>query len=726
MDDGDDSSDEEGGRINFDITEDDLDAEMAGFAGHSQRRFRKNNDNSSDEDEEEDDLGGGGRGGLGLGPSFLPAQQKPSSSSPESANSPIKKEPVKDKVRARAVATPPPGPGFAQFNKHSKGFGQKMLEKMGWNVGKGLGAGGEGIVNPVETKLRPARMGLSFRGFDERTEQAKMEDKARRGELSEEENEAPKGKKRNAWKSDKEESSKTSRKPRKPKTIYKTAAEILAETGDQHIPLPGAQQKVLDMTGPSIREISLADIKRTDSPTLMEVTTRLPELRHNLQLIVDLARGDLENLSREKQTTAFRMKAMQDELGTIKEYLDKDQAQLRKLEQLKRIASELDRISKNALATGAYEEGNVTALFGEQFDILERDFLGDIKSMHIDTLVVSVWAPIIKYKSIHWNVLEEPSWGVYDVKRWKKLLTSHDDEDAERGWTRSRPNQKDIICTPFETMMNTIWLSKVRSAIKYSIYKSSMFLLTHCLLYSYSNQWDIHNPDPLIQLMEEWEPVLPRFIYENIINQLLLPKISRAVSDWNPRTDTIMIHSWIHPWFPTLRAWRLAELFTNIRHKLSVVLRQWHPSDESALHIISPWKDVWTIEQLEQFTTKSILPKLTLVLRDEFQVDPRNQNLDALIWCLAWKNMLSDTMLGMLLKNEFFDKWHTVLVQWLSLDMYSINYDQICEWYRWWRQVFDAYGLDTNKIVMQEFRKGLDAMNKALGGEDLYTMGLSK
>lgn len=487
MDDGDDSSDEEGGRINFDITEDDLEAEMAGFAGRTQRRFQSNDNSSDDEDDIRGGLGNGigSRGGLGLGPSFLPAKQQKvaSPSSPESASS-VKKDAIKEKMRARtmtATPSPSPGPGFAQFNKHSKGFGQKILEQMGWNVGKGLGAEGKGIVNPIETKLRPARMGLSFRGFDERTEQAKLEDKARRGELSDEEEqyETTKGMKRNAWKSEKLESRQPSRKPRKPKTIYKTAAEILAETEEQHIPLPTAQQKVLDMTGPSIREISLADIKRTDSPTLMEVTTRLPELRHNLGLIADLARGDLENLSREKQNTASRMKAMQDELGTIKECLDKDQAQLRKLEQLKSIASELDRISKDALATGAYEEGNITALFGEQFDLLERDFLGDIKSMHIDALVVSVWAPVIKYKSMHWNVLEEPSWGVYDVKRWKKLLTSHDDEDAERGWTRSRPPQKDLICTPFETMMNTIWLSKVRSAIKYSVYRLTCFLIAN-------------------------------------------------------------------------------------------------------------------------------------------------------------------------------------------------------------------------------------------------------
>lgn len=455
MDDGDDSSDEESGRINFDITEDDLEAEMAGFAGATQRKRRHHNDDSSDD---EDDIRGGigTRGGLGMGPSFQPAKKE----APEV--SPIK-EPIKEKARTKPfVAAPPPGPGFGKFNAHSKGFGQKMLEKMGWK-GKGLGADGEGIVNPVETKLRPARMGLSFRGFDERTEQAKYEDKLRKGEVSEEED-IPKTTRRNAWKAkEKNERVDTGRKWRKPKTVYKTAAEIIADT-EEGVPASSTQQKIIDMTGPNIREISMSDIKRTDSPTLMEVTTRLPELRHNLRLIVDLARIDLENLSREKKSTAFKMKSMEEELTTIKEFLDKEQDQLRRLEEIKEIARNLEKSSKDALGTGAFENGNITALFGEQFDILERDFSADIKEMEIDKLVISVWAPVWKYRSMSWNVLEEPTWGIHDVKRWKSLLPKNEDE--ENGvWTRSK-NQIKTVCTPFETMMNTIWLSKVRSAIK--------------------------------------------------------------------------------------------------------------------------------------------------------------------------------------------------------------------------------------------------------------------
>ena len=39
---------------------------------------------------------------------------------------------------------------FGRWEKHTSGFGSKMLAKMGWQQGRGLGQGGEGIVNPVK------------------------------------------------------------------------------------------------------------------------------------------------------------------------------------------------------------------------------------------------------------------------------------------------------------------------------------------------------------------------------------------------------------------------------------------------------------------------------------------------------------------------------------------------------------------------------------------------
>ena len=52
--------------------------------------------------------------------------------------------------------------GFAAFESTSRGFGSKMLEKMGWAKGEALGKTKQGIINPIETNVRPNNMGLAY------------------------------------------------------------------------------------------------------------------------------------------------------------------------------------------------------------------------------------------------------------------------------------------------------------------------------------------------------------------------------------------------------------------------------------------------------------------------------------------------------------------------------------------------------------------------------------
>eukprot|EP00500_Bicosoecida_sp_ms1_P004986 CAMPEP_0203833046 /NCGR_PEP_ID=MMETSP0115-20131106/72312_1 /ASSEMBLY_ACC=CAM_ASM_000227 /TAXON_ID=33651 /ORGANISM="Bicosoecid sp, Strain ms1" /LENGTH=148 /DNA_ID=CAMNT_0050742117 /DNA_START=1 /DNA_END=443 /DNA_ORIENTATION=- len=42
------------------------------------------------------------------------------------------------------------GSEFAAFERHNTGFGAKMLAKMGWRAGEGLGAERQGVAVPVE------------------------------------------------------------------------------------------------------------------------------------------------------------------------------------------------------------------------------------------------------------------------------------------------------------------------------------------------------------------------------------------------------------------------------------------------------------------------------------------------------------------------------------------------------------------------------------------------
>ena len=68
-------------------------------------------------------------------------------------------------------------------------------------------------------------------------------------------------------------------------------------------------------------------------------------------------------------------------------------------------------------------------------------------------------------------------------------------------------------------------------------------------------------------------------------------QIKRAVEAWQPQAESVPLHAWLHPWLPWLGP-RLEELYPSIRFRLSTALQQWHPSDASALALLSPWPKV--------------------------------------------------------------------------------------------------------------------------------------
>jgi tuftelin-interacting protein 11 len=128
------------------------------------------------------------------------------------------------------------------------------------------------------------------------------------------------GRKADAW-----------REPKKAKArvVHKTYEQIVQEAGGD-LP-PPTVGTIIDVTGATVcvklnfhvprltkqnslqpREISIADIS-TASWTPSTDPMRLPEVRHNLRLLVDVAKGDLNGLAREAKALKERKKWVEHE-----------------------------------------------------------------------------------------------------------------------------------------------------------------------------------------------------------------------------------------------------------------------------------------------------------------------------------------------------------------------------------------------------------------------------
>jgi tuftelin-interacting protein 11 len=260
--------------------------------------------------------------------------------------------------------------------------------------------------------------------------------------------------------------------------------------------------------------------------------------------------------------------------------------------------------------------------------------------------------------------------------------------------------------SPFESWLWHAWLPKVRSAI--------------------NNDWLPQDPSPAIRLYEAWSNLLPAFIRDNFFDQLVLPKVNKAIADWSPKNHTVSLHTLILPWLPHVGL-REDELLGEAKRKVKSLMRDWKPVNEVPNEVLV-WKDVsfflglifrseMTFLQVmdssdwEELLLKYVVPKLGAVLREDFQVNPANQDMNPLKLVLSWSTILRPNIFSQLLESQFFPKWLRTLHQWLVHP--KASFEEIAQWYSFWKGAFPDH-VQQMTGVERGFSKGLQLINKAL------------
>ncbi|KAK3812107.1 MAG: GC-rich sequence DNA-binding factor-like protein-domain-containing protein [Benniella sp.] len=576
---------------------------------------------------------------------------------------------------------------YAAFSANGSGFGLRMLEKMGWRMGNGLGVGGVGIVEPIQAKLRPMKTGIGFNAFREKTDQVIAEERRRGIGISSQEDD----------KENKQTSSGDNKKQppnavgqqksgglgSKLKVSYKTAAEIQHET-ESGMPMALVQsQKILDLTRKTVREHE-----------------QFPELHHNLQHLVDISTLDLEQLARSKKADHARLKVLEAERERMQSLVAQDNLNIERMDSVLAITDKCCQIAdETSDTTGAaaveIKEDHIITAFQEPFDLLSGLYFAEYQLYQLDQLVIAVIQDSFKALLRDWDVLKNPTLGAGLFQRWRKLLRQskvlYSDNGVAARFFGSRPPEPEQM-TAYESLLNHQWLPKVRSAL--------------------NNEWNPRDCDPVIRLLEAWSsPLLPAFIHDNIITQLIIPKLKREVEQWTAR-DPVMLHTWIHPWLPVLEESRLEqELYGDIRRKLANGLSGWNVLDPSGLHVVGRWKGVFNDTDMEALLQKSVLPKLVEGLQ-MLEINPRNQQMEIFMAVLQWHEVFPTATFSSLMVNEFFPKWHQVLQLWLAHPS-TTDMEQVFQWYQWWKSQFPLE-LVQDAGIAAAFRQGLDMVNQGL------------
>ncbi|KAL1884030.1 hypothetical protein Daus18300_000139 [Diaporthe australafricana] len=708
-------------------TEDDSMAEDDNDSGEPGRPsfLRTNNDEDDEDDEDEDEgrapgigLGFGATAGFGRGKESSPDQDKyqvPKRSFKfGGTNEPLGKgftpastyEPVLKANNDNAPTRPQKAMPSAFSSKggktkiNPKSFGARMMAKMGFVDGSGLGKEGQGRNVVIEANLRPQKVGLG--AVKEKTDQERREEKRQaglRGEVIIDSDEEDKKKKAQRAKKAragtlKSGSGSAASTPKRHKPRFATIEEI--KKAAPGLDIPAAFTPILDLTGPGKKML-------TSSSGLMTPTAGATDEDGDLQSkkLVLRAQNDFmaileewQGLQERKAFAELQLHQEKQELEELEQAVESHQTTAAIFEELAHVKDE-DEVLLDGGDHTKQRWDRIISLLRKADQSTSGLTIREVKE-EMASIAVAAIQPVLKDMVENWDPLEDArAQYANDLGSIKELLGV--------GKSAALPQMRSSA-TPYESMMYKLWLPHISRAVR---------------------EWNVRDAEPMIAVFEAWHSVLPGFLKTQLLEQDIIRRLDEAIAKWEPKRKKQhnLPHLWLFPWFQYLPEHHLdpkasTGLVADVKRKFRQLIDVWD-FNRGVIPGLREWRDILRNNRTDQWTPlvlNHILPNMAGYIRKNFDVNPSDQQTDVLTAVLDWLDSVSPAMVAEVIASEIFPKWHEILYQWLIME--SVNYDDVAQWCEWWHDEALA-GIDDIPSIASEFEKGLHTIEHALELFDL-------
>ncbi|CAG0916458.1 unnamed protein product [Notodromas monacha] len=564
---------------------------------------------------------------------------------------------------------------IANWEKYTKGIGSKLLLQMGYQPGKGLGSSLQGIATPVEVHKRQGRGAIGAYGVEKGQ---RLADTKETYGKTKQNNEAGSGS--GAWR----KSENTAKK--KIKYVYRSVEEVLESSqGKRFEPVElsdASQVKVIDMRGPEQRIFSGYSHLRHEQFVPQDVTLAeklkhrnfdLPELMHNLDLLTDLAEEDLVKLDKKSMYSSDRIVALEQEETVLTKRLREEDEAISVLNELLDVTNQLE-----ARCTNVSEASDLRQILTEGFAMLglaRSKHPIEFKFFKLHHLAVPILFPLVKRYLHSWHPLECANFGTDVFGDAKVLLEDVGGEASDNVYYK---------------LVWDCWMPRLRAAVSI---------------------WEPRECEKLATIFDVWKELVPQPCWLHILEAVVLPKLQAAVDEWNPLTDTVPIHGWIHPWLQYMGT-HLEILYPVIRQKLGDALMNWHAADRSARLMLTPWVGVWSRGSMEAFLLRHIVPKLHAVMLQVSLAPGQEPNAQQMSWVSEWSEMIPLPMFSAIYMQSFFPRWLQALSLWLN---HAPRQQEVSAWYVKCKTLFPAVLLSV-PAIKDYLRQALEMMQRSALG----------